>query len=169
MKEVTDTTGYELGKEIAEAAEAGHWVDYLWPHPVTGVAEPKAAYVVRHDDGLIFASGYYTPDPGTEPPAWKDADPREYTVTYVEEAIDRYERDGLESLKAYYNSVASFEGQWYLFVTDADDTYIVHPLIPTLIGTDVKTVTSSDNPDLGRQIADATSEGHGSSTCGRTP
>ena len=82
IKDVTDTTGYELGEEIAKATEEGHWVDYLWPNPVTQVPEPKSAWVIRQD-GLIFASGYYTPDPNAEPPAWQDADPETYTETYV--------------------------------------------------------------------------------------
>ena len=158
IKDVVDSSGYELGKEIAAATGAGHWVDYLWPSPVTGHEEPKSAWVIRHD-GLIFASGYYTPDLGSEPPAWKGADPREYTVAYVEKAIARYKRDGLEALKNYYNSVAGFEGQWYLFATDANDIYIVHGLLRNLIGKDIKTVQSSDNPNLGKEIAAATEEG----------
>ena len=158
IKDVKDTTGYELGKEIAKATEAGHWVDYLWPHPVTGVAEPKSAWVVRHD-GLIFASGYYTPDPNAEPPAWQNADPQDYTVTYVENAIARYEEDGMEAMLNYYNSAASFENQWYMFVVDEDDVYVVHPLLPHLIGTDVKEVESSDGYELGKEIAKATEEG----------
>ena len=109
IKNVVGSDGQELGKEIAQATEAGHWVDYLWPNPITGHEGPKSAWVIRHD-GLIFASGYYTPDPNAEPPAWKDAAPREYTVEYVKKAIARYERDGLEAMKQYYNSVASFEG-----------------------------------------------------------
>ena len=128
IKDVVGSDGQELGEEIAAATEAGHWVDYLWPNPVTGLEEPKSVWVIRHD-GLIFASGYYTPDPNADPPAWQDADPREYTVTYVENAIERYKTYGLQGLKDYYNSVASFEGQWYLFATDATDTYIVHGLL----------------------------------------
>ena len=159
IKDVVGSDGQELGKEIAMATEEGHWVDYLWPHPVTGAEEPKSAWVIRHD-GMIFASGYYTPDPNAEPPAWKGADPREYTVTYVEKAIARYERDGLEALKHYYNSVASFEGQWYMFIMDANDLYIVHGLLPHLIGTDIKDVVGSDGYELGKEIAKATEEGH---------
>ena len=159
IKDVVGSDGQELGKEIAEATEEGHWVDYLWPNPVTGIEEPKSAWVIRHD-GMIFASGYYTPDPNAEPPAWKDADPREYTVAYVKSAIARYDRDGLEAMKHYYNSVASFEGQWYLFVMDANDLYIVHPLFRNLIGTDIKGVVGSDGYELGKEIAKATEEGH---------
>ena len=158
VKDVVGSNGYELGIEIAKATAEGHWVEYLWPNPVTGREEPKTTWVVRHE-GLIFASGYYTPDPTAEPPAWLDADPREYTVTYVQAAIDRYERDGLESMTSYYNSTAAFEGQFYLFAMDANDIYFVHPLFPRLIGTDIKDVVGSDGFELGKAIAAATEEG----------
>ena len=158
IKEVVGSDDQELGKEIAAATEEGGWVDYLWPNPATGLEEPKSAWVIRHD-GLIFASGYYTPDPDAEPPAWKDADPVEYTVEYVKQAITRYDRDGLETMKHYYNSVASFAGQWYMFIMDANDMYIVHPLFSHLIGTDIKEVVGSDGQELGKEIAAATEEG----------
>ena len=159
IKEVRDSSGYELGREIAAATAEGHWVDYLWLNPVTRIEEPKSTWVVRHD-GLIFASGYYSPDPNAAPPSWKDADPREYTVAYVRNAIARYERDGLEAFQHYYNSVGSFEGQWYLFATDATDHYILHPLFSHLIGTDIKDVVDSDGYELGRAIAAAPAAGH---------
>ena len=158
IKDVVGSNGYELGKEIAKATPEGHWVEYPWPNPATGREEPKTAWVVRHQ-GLIFASGYYTPDPDAEPPAWIGADPREYTVEYVQQAIERYERDGLESMTNYYNSTAAFEGQFYLFAMDANDIYFVHPLFPRLIGTDIKDVVGSDGFELGRAIAAATEEG----------
>ena len=139
IKGVIGSDGQELGKEIALATEEGVWVEYLWPNPITRVEEPKTTWAIRHD-GLIFASGYYTVGETPEPPAWQDADPREYTVEYVERAIARYERDGLESMLNYYNSVASFEGEWYLFATDENDIYHVHPLLPRLVGTDIKDV-----------------------------
>ncbi len=158
VKDVVGSNGYELGIEIAKATAEGHWVEYLWPNPVTGREEPKTTWVVRHE-GLIFASGYYTPDPMAEPPAWLNADPREYTVAYVQAAIERYERDGLESMTNYYNSTAAFEGQFYLFAMDANDIYFIHPLFPRLIGTDIKDVVGSDGYELGKAIAEATEEG----------
>ncbi|MCY3784091.1 MAG: cache domain-containing protein [Chloroflexi bacterium] len=158
VKDVVGSNGYELGIEIAKATAEGHWVEYLWPNPVTGREEPKTTWVVRHE-GLIFASGYYTPDPMAEPPAWLNADPREYTVEYVQQAIERYERDGLESMTNFYNSTAAFEGQFYLFAMDANDIYFIHPLFPRLIGTDIKDVVGSDGFELGKAIAEATEEG----------
>ena len=159
IKDVVGSDGQELGREIAQATEDGIWVEYLWPNPVTQQEDSKVTWAIRHD-GLIFASGYYTGEADSAPPPWRDADPREYTVDYVNRAIERYERDGLEAMKAYYNSVAAFEGQWYLFATDANDIYHVHPLLPRLIGTDIKDVVGADGYELGKEIAKATEEGH---------
>ena len=159
IKDVVGSNGYELGQEVARATEAGHWIDYLWPNPVTNREEAKTTWAIRHD-GLIFASGYYTAADDAEPPAWLDAEPRAYTVEYVERAIGRYEQDGLDAMVTYYNSVSAFEGDWYLFVTDVHDNYIVHPLLPHLIGTDIKDVVGSNGYELGEEIAKATEAGH---------
>ena len=159
IKDVVGSDGQELGREIAQATEDGIWVEYLWPNPVTQLEDSKVTWAQRHD-GLIFASGYYTGEADTATPPWQGADQREYTVDYVNRAIERYESDGLEAMKAYYNSVAAFEGQWYLFATDANDIYYVHPLLPRLIGTDIKDVVGADGYELGKEIAKATEEGH---------
>ena len=160
IKDVVGSDGQELGKEIAQATEDGIWVEYLWPHPVSRKEQQKVTWAIRHD-GLIFASGYYAGGPESGSPAWQEADPREYTVQYVSQAIERYEREGLESMLNYYNSVASFEGQWYLFATDDKDIYHVHPLIARLIGTDIKNVVGSDGYELGKELAKATDGGEG--------
>ena len=160
IKDVVGSDGQELGREIADATEAGIWVEYLWPHPTSRKEQQKVTWAVRHD-GLIFASGYYTGGVESGTPAWQGVDPREYTVTYVEQAIARYERDGLQSMLNYYNSVASFEGEWYLFATDENDVYHVHPLIPELIGTDIKDVVGSDGYELGNELAKAEDGGEG--------
>ena len=159
IKDVVGSNGYELGKEIAQATEQGHWVQYLWPNPVTRQEEPKATWVIRHD-GLIFASGYYNPDDQTERPAWYYQGHEDYTVGYVNKAIARYQRDGRESMTTFYNSVSSFENEWYLFVIDENDLYIVHPILSELIGTDIKDVVGSNGYELGKEIAQATEEGH---------
>ena len=158
IKDVVGSDGQELGKEIALATEEGVWVEYLWPHPTTRREQQKVTWALRHG-GMIFASGYYLGEPETGPPAWRDADPREYTVEYVHRAVERYESEGLESMLNYYNSVASYEGEWYLFATDANDIYHVHPLLPQLIGTDINDVVGSDGYRLGEELAKATEEG----------
>ena len=160
IKAVVGSDGQELGREIAQATEQGIWVEYLWPHPVSRKEQQKVTWAVRHD-GLIFSSGYYAGGPESGAPPWQDADPKDYTVDYVERAVERYEREGLESMLNYYNSVASFEGEWYLFATGADDVYHVHPLLPRLIGTDIKNVVGSDGYELGKELAKAKDGGKG--------
>ena len=161
IKDVVGSDGQRLGEEIAQATEAGIWVEYLWPHPVTRREMQKVTWAARHD-GLIFASGYYAGGSDTEAPPWQNvADPEQYTEDYVNRAIARYEEHGLDSMLNYYNSVASFEGQWYLFATDANDIYHVHPLISRLIGTDIKDVVGSDGYELGKALAAAPDGGAG--------
>ena len=52
-------------------------------------------------------------------------------------------------------------GEWYLFATDADDIYHVHPLLPRLIGTDIKDIVGSDGYELGNELAAAVDGGEG--------
>ena len=160
IKDVVGEDGQELGKEIAGATEAGIWVQYRWRSPVSELLEDKYTWAIRHD-GLIFASGYYagTSETGHQP--WLGVEPQDYTVTYVENAIARYDREGLDAMATYYNSVASFEDQWYLFVIGADDIYTVHPIFPHFIGAqDIKDVVDSSGHEFGKEIAEATEEGH---------
>ena len=281
VKTLVGSDGYELGKEIATATEAGHWIRYLWPNPARrGLEEPKHTWVVRHD-GLIFGSGYYEPTDastlfgrvsriaavlenptpnsfrsglsvisgwacdaeeiviqiyGPMTPAYgttKNGPPRPlhkltaaygtiredtaavcgdtdngfsllwnwnnlgdgvyavqafidggrfavshvtvttfgdemlgdeekatFTQDFVQAALDRYDREGREATIAYYNSQASVEGEWYVFIIDENDLYIAHPTAPELVGLDVKTRPGSDGSESGPGIAEATEAGH---------
>ena len=279
IKTIIGSDGYELGKEIATATEAGHWIHYL---PFTCKEEElKRSWAVRHD-GLIFVSGYYEPTaghcrrvllvPGRYSPCphhvfgasrcpgiaavlenptprsfrsgisvisgwacdaeeivieingeplkaaygtvrgdtaevcgdtdngfsllwnWNnlgdgahtvlaridgvpfarsrvtvttfgdemlgDEEKATFTRDFVQAALDHYDRDGREATVAYYNSQASVEGQWYVFIADENDLFIAHPIMPELIGQDIKTFVGSDGYELGREIARATEAGH---------
>ena len=46
------------------------------------------------------------------------SDPAGYAQALVNEAVERYERDGRDKTLAYYNSEASGDGEWYVFVYD---------------------------------------------------
>ena len=152
INDVVDRTDLNWARAIAAATEEGVWVEYMWPHPVTLQEAQKVTFAIRHD-GRIFASGYYpTAD-----------DPEAATMAYVQAAVDRYERDGLEATVAYYSSTESFDGASFLFLIDANDLYLVHPLRPALIGTDVKRLKARGIDgvvyDYGEQIANVTEEG----------
>ncbi len=150
IKEVVDSTGYELGKDIALATEEGRRIEYLWPHPVTRIEVPKVAYAKRHD-GYVFASGYY-PVPG---------DPATYTQGYVQKAIDRYDSDGLDATATHYNSRESLDNQWYLMLASVDnETVLAHGLSPNLLGTNVTDLTDPEGFNVGQALLDAPENGY---------
>ena len=53
--------------------------------------------------------------------------PADYTRFFVENAVSRYETQGLDATLCYYNREESIDGQWYVFVIDEKDLVIGHP------------------------------------------
>ena len=87
-------------------------------------------------------------------------DPEAFTVALVQAAVDLYKTEGREATIAYYNDPANIDGQWYVFITDANDIYVAHPTVPSFIGKDIKAVDNSINrTTVGADIAMATSDG----------
>ena len=161
IKEVLALDGSLTGVEIAMATTEGRWTEYLWPNPETNKIELKRTWSIRHD-GYLFASGYYEPwgpDPTTLTPVSKE-DPVAFTHDFVLAAIARYEFEGLEATAAYYNDKANIDGQWYVFITDADDMFVAHAPSPDRVGTDLKDILGLDGSRmLGVEIASATETG----------
>ena len=130
-----DITGYRYGELMHSVDEEGLWVDYFFLNIATGNYEYKHTWVVRHD-GLIFGSGWYQVLPGLQLGATK-AHPVAYTVAMVEQALQRYEAQGLEATVEYYNTPESADGEYYVFIFDENDRLIVHAN-PDLLGMDLK-------------------------------
>ena len=61
-------------------------------------------------------------------------EPDAYTKHFVQEALDRYEHDGLQATLDYYNSPESIDGQWYVFIVDENDLLLAHAAAPQLLG-----------------------------------
>ncbi len=161
IKEIPGLYGSLIGAEIAMATTEGRWTEYLWPNPETNKLGQKRTWSIRHD-GYLFASGYYQPwgpDSATRTLASKD-DPVAFTHDFVLAAIARYEFEGLEATAAYYNDPMNVDGQWYVFITDANDLFVAHAPMQELIGTDLKDVMGLDGSALGAEIAKATWTGH---------
>ena len=163
-KSINDVPGLDgslIGINIAMPPAEGHWVEYLWPNPENDKLEQKRTWSIRHD-GYLFGSGYYEPwgpDPATLTLASKD-DPAAYTHDLVLAAVARYEFEGLEATAAYYNDPMNIDGQWYVFITDANDMFVAHAPRPDFIGTDLKDVIGLDGSRmLGAEIAEATGTG----------
>ena len=62
------------------------------------------------------------------------SDPYEFTVDLVDRAIDYYQENGREATLEYYNSPASVNGSWYVFIYDENNVRIAHPTRPDLLG-----------------------------------
>ena len=84
----------------------------------------------------------------------------EDTRVFVDAAIARYESEGLEATLAHYNREESVDGQWYVFVIDADDLVIAHP-DPNRRGLDLKgwVGTDANGYHFGPEMLAATEEG----------
>lgn len=86
-------------------------------------------------------------------------DPAAYTQWVVHQAIERYDAEGRDATLERYNSPESSDGQWYVFIVDADGTLIANASRPDLVGT-----STADRRDLfgkpyGLEIVAATAEG----------
>ena len=68
--------------------------------------------MVRHN-GLLFASGWHI-----------SAD--EYTKTFVDEAIARYNFEGLAATLEHYNNSDSVNAQWYVFIATPEGEILGH-------------------------------------------
>ncbi len=92
-------------------------------------------------------------------PPKMDEDPEAYTLAYVDDAVARYKKDGLEATIAHYNDQASVKGQWYLFLADRHDIILAHAVQPEQIGKDLGTIVAPDGYELGAELVMATEEG----------
>ena len=96
--------------------------------------------------------------------------PAEYTQHFVDSAIARYETQGREATLAHYNRAESVDGQWYVFIIDADDLVIAHP-DPERLGLDVKgwVGTDANGYNFGPEMLSATEDGKWVSYVYRNP
>jgi signal transduction histidine kinase len=145
--------GYPAGAQAAAAAvEGGSWTTYTYINPAADAFQSKHSWVVRHE-GLIFGSGWY------EDLASK-SDPAAYTQEFVAQAIRLYEAIGLEDTIAFYNTLESIDGQWYVFIADENDVMIAHAAVPENVGKPPEQIVGPGGYPAGAQVAAAaTAEG----------
>lgn len=96
--------------------------------------------------------------------------PDEYTKFVVDNAISRYEAEGLETTLAYYNREDSIDGQWYVFIIDQNDVVIGHS-DPERLGLDLKgwVGTDANGYNFGADMLTATGDGRWVSYVYRNP
>lgn len=158
LNELVDVAGYNYGADFAATTENGSWVEYIYLNPTKDLYEKKHSWVVKHD-GLIFGSGWYERTLISLHPS-RTEQPAAYTKALVEQAIRRYVVTGRDAVIEYYNNPEIVDGQWYIYLWDADANILAHPTSSHLIGTNGKDL----NPDIngyhfGPDLAAAPPEG----------
>ena len=84
--------------------------------------------------------------------------PLAYAQALVQQAIDRYERDGREATIDYYNSDESLDGEWHVFVLD-DEGYIVSmAAFPNWVGVHDSEFKGYKDYPAGQMVIDGASE-----------
>ena len=92
-------------------------------------------------------TGYAT---ATVPPKSMPAD---YTKFLVRDAITRYESEGLDATVAYYNTKESVDGQWYVFMSDENQTIVAHAPNPDLVGKHISQALGPNSYPTGSAVA----------------
>ena len=93
------------------------------------------------------------PSPVTEPGA--------YTKVFVDEAVERYEDDGLDAALEYYNTTESVNGDWYVFIIDEGGAVIAHATVPENVGQNINDDqwTDINGFHFGKAILNASEDG----------
>ena len=96
--------------------------------------------------------------------------PVDYARFFVDNAVSRYETQGLDATLAYYNRPESIDGQWYVFIIDENDLVIGHP-DPQRLGLDLKgwVGTDANGYNFGPEMLSATEAGKWVSYVYRNP
>ena len=96
--------------------------------------------------------------------------PAEYTKFVVENAISKYDAEGLDATLSYYNRLESVDGRWFVFIVDADNRVIAH-YNPHLLNEDLRGPLGTDPNSyrFGREVLSATEQGKWVSYVFRNP
>ncbi len=154
ISDLTASDDAELGQKIFALAEGEElWITHMWRNPVTGQEERKHTYATRVFGSYII-TGYYDESP---PPA---LEPLDATKAYVNEAIRKYDEEGLEATKEYYQSRESIEEELGLYLLLLKGDLIeVNPVFPDARGTGISWRTDPLDRNYGKTLAEADEDG----------
>ena len=167
----------EPGLTSADVEKAIHAAMADMPQPEAGLSKSEVEEIVK-----AAVAAIPQPEPGLTsadaeriargivssiPP--KSA-PADYTKFFVNNAISRYETQGLDATLAHYNREESVDGQWYVFIIDENDLVIGHPDAHRL-GLDLKgwVGTDANGYNFGPDMLSATEDGKWVSYVYRNP
>ena len=89
---------------------------------------------------------------GSDSIAPSKSDPPAFTKAFVQQAIDRYDEEGRDATIAYYNTMESVDGGWYIFITvERTNRLVSHAVSPELVGTKSQNILGPDGYPVGLQ------------------
>ena len=167
----------EPGLTSADVEKAIHAAMADMPQPEAGLSKSEVEEIVK-----AAVAAIPQPEPGlTSAEAEQIARgvvasipprsaPAEYTRFFVDNAISRYETQGIDATLAHYNREESVDGQWYVFIIDENDLVIGHPDAHRL-GLDLKgwVGTDANGYNFGPDMLSATEDGKWVSYVYRNP
>ena len=144
----------EPGLTQAEMDEAIQTAIAAMPEPEPGLTTADAMRIAQYTAVAIPAK----------------SSPADYTRFFVDNAISRYDTQGLDATLAHYNRAESVDGQWYVFIVDDDDKVIAHP-DGSVIGLDLKGPlgTDANGYEFGPEMLSAAEDGRWVSYVYRNP
>ena len=129
-------------------------------HRATATAIALAALVIALV-ALFSPGGDSTADNGA-PESASVAVPRQpaETIDYVRQALALYDAEGREAAIRHYNSPASVDGEYYLFIIDGDGTVLTH-INPDVVGGNVREDlgVDADGYHFGLAMLEASADG----------
>ena len=140
--ELADAPAPEPGLTSADVEEAIRRALADMPQPEAGITAAEAESIARSVVASIPARSA----------------PAEYTKFFVDNAISRYETQGLEATLAYYNRPESTDGQWYVFIADENQTVVAHAAVPDLVGKHASQALGPNSYPAGSALAASATE-----------
>ena len=98
------------------------------------------------------------PETGAGVSVPRKSTPDQFTRFFVNEAVNRYESEGLDATLAYYNTKESTDGPWYVFIIDEDGTMLAHAANPDLVDRPVSFATGPNGYPAGEAVAASADE-----------
>ena len=136
------------GKIISEADEDGVVVEHLRAVREDNFTFRKKTAWAKRADGLVFSAGWTDMKTDVE----STLTPRQKAIGTAIKARARMLRLGRDAAIAYYNTLESIDGEYYVTIAQPLGTIGADAVMPELLSTNLRDLKASDDSELGQKI-----------------
>ena len=144
----TDAQETPYGKIISEADEDGVVVEHLRAVSEDNFTFRKKTAWAKRAGGLVFSAGWTDMQTDVE----STLTPRHKAIGTAIKVRARMQKLGRDAAIAYYNTPASIDGEYYATIAFPLGQIGADAAMPGLLGTNIKDLQASDDPELGQKI-----------------